>query len=66
MTADSKFNLLTTIQTQFNKLQNDIGLPSTGNITPGSSEPVVKQENNDTALNKTSAPTYNEVSTDQE
>ena len=37
MPADAKLSLLKTIQTQFDKLQKDIGLPSTGSFTTGSS-----------------------------
>ena len=32
MPADAKLSFLKTIQTLFDKLQNDIGLPSTGGI----------------------------------
>ena len=58
--------MLKTIQTQFETLQKDIGLPSTGSVTTGSSEPAVKNVKNDTAVNKTSAPTDNEDTADQE
>ena len=66
MPADAKLSWLKTIQTQFDKLQKDIGLPSTGSFTTGSSEPAVKKVKNDTAVNKTSAFTDNEDTTDQE
>ena len=52
MPADAKLSLLKTIQTQFDKLQNDIGLPSTGSLTTSSSELVVTKVKNDTAVNK--------------
>ena len=65
MPADAKLSLLKTIQTQFDKLQKDIGLPSNGSFTTGSSEPAVKKVKHDTSVNKTSAPTDNEDTTDQ-
>ena len=66
MPADAKLSLLKTIQTQFDKLQKDIGLPSIGCVTTGSSGPAFKKVKNETAVNKTSAPTENEDTTDQE
>ena len=65
MPADAKLSLLKPIQTQFDKLQKDIGLPSTGSFTTGLSKPAVKKVKNDTAVNKTSAPTDNKDTTDQ-
>ena len=66
MSADAKLSLLKTILTQFEKLQNDIGLPSNGNFTTGASEPAVTKVKTDTAVNKTSEPTENEDTNDQE
>ena len=64
--ADAMLSLLKAIQTQFDKLQKDIGLPSTGSFTKGSSEVSVKKVTNDTAVNKSSEPTDNEDTTEQE
>ena len=64
--ADTKLSLLNTIHTQFEKLHKDISLPSTYSFTTGTSEPAVTKVKNDTAVNKTSAPTDNEDTTDQE
>ena len=44
MPAYAKLCLLKTIQTQFDKLQKDIGLTSTGSFTTGTSEPAVKKK----------------------
>ena len=66
MPADAKFSLLKTIKTQFDKLQKDIGLPSTGSLITGTREPAVNKVKNETAVNKTSAPTDNEDTIDQE
>ena len=65
MPAGATLSLLKTIQTQFDKLQKDIGLTSTGSFTTGTSEPAVNKVNNDTAVNKPSAPTDNEYIIDQ-
>ena len=51
MPADSKFSLLKSIQTQFDKLQKAIALPRTHSFTTGTSEPAVKQVKNDTVVN---------------
>ena len=64
--AGAKLSLLKTIQNQFDKLQKVIGLPSKGSFTTRTSEPAFKKVKNDTAVNKQSAPTDNEDTTDQE
>ena len=62
--SDAKLNLLKTIQTQFDKLQMDIGLQRTGSFTTGSSEPAIKKVKNDTVVNTTRATIDNEDTTD--
>ena len=66
MPADAKICLLKFIQTQFDKLQNDIGLPSPGSFTTGTNEPAVTNVKTNTVVNKTSAPSDNKDTTDQE
>ena len=65
MPADIKLSLLKTIQTQFDKLQNHTGLPSIGSFPTGTSEPAVTKVKNETVMNKASASTDYEDTTDR-
>ena len=68
MTSDAKLSLLKTIQTQFDKLQKDIGLPSTGSLSTGASltEPVVKKSKNNTVGTNNKRPSEDKDTTDQD
>ena len=65
MSADAKLSLLSTYQTRFDKLQKDIGMPSTGTLTNAASEPAVKKVKNDISLNQTNASPYDKDTSDQ-
>ena len=65
MSADAKLSLLSTYQTRFDKLQKDIGMPSTGTLTNAASEPAVKMVINDISLNQTNASPDDKDTSDQ-
>ena len=55
MSADAKLSLLSTYQTRFDKLQKNIGMPSSGTLTNEASEPAVKKIKTIISLNETNA-----------
>ena len=65
MSPDAKLSLLSTFQTRFDKLQKDIGMPSTGTLTNRASEPAVKKVKNDISLNETNASGNDNNTSDQ-